>query len=754
LRGLISKGMHELLFEMSGDGILLHECTTTSTRGHFMAANDAICRLLGYTALEMSQLTPFDVMSPEETPRIPEEAEAMRRNGTLIHEKHLVAKDGRLVPVELSSRLFEEEGRTLALSVVRDISARKRAEEARSESERRLRLHVQSTPVAVVEYDRQFRVTAWNPAAEAIFGWSAEEALERHANFIVPESARLHVEAVFRQLLDRKAGQTSVNENVTKDGGLITCAWNNTELVSSSGETIGVASMALDVTLHKRAEALLLEKVALLDLAHDAIIVRDVRDQITFWNKGAEDTYGWAQEEAIGRVASELLKTRLPLPLTELDGHLAENGRWEGELVHTRRDDREIAVASRWVVQRDTSGRQVGILEINRDVTEQRRAEEQFRQAQKLESIGRLAGGVAHDFNNLLTVISSCADSLGDDVASGVPAKLEEIEEIRAAGRRAAELTRQLLTFARRQVIAPVPLDLNAVVRGSEKLLRRVLGEDIELVTRLEPDVWTVRCDPGQLEQVILNLAVNARDAMPNGGKLTIDTTNAQVDERLVALHPFMRAGPYVGLTIGDSGTGMTREAKSHAFEPFFTTKPPGKGTGLGLATVFGIVKQSEGYILVESEPGRGTTFVVYLPRTLEVAVPAPSASTTKGRGTETVLVVEDDAHVCAVTVRSLRAGGYRVLVAHGGHEALAIAEREGPLHLLVTDVIMPGISGTDVAAALRRRQADLRVLYVSGYMDEVLTQNGVLDPETELLLKPFSGALLQERVRKILDAR
>jgi len=401
------------------------------------------------------------------------------------------------------------------------------------------------------------------------------------------------------------------------------------------------------------------------------------------------------------------------------------------------------------------------VLSVTRDVTEAKRAqaergrlEDELRQAQRMESIGRLAGGVAHDFNNLLTAILSCAETLREEVAAGALLHPEVIDEIGAAGRRATELTRQLLAFARKQVIAPVVVDLNAVVRGSEKLLRRVLGEDVELATALHPGLWAVRCDPGQIEQVIVNLAVNARDAMPGGGKLTIESANAEVAEPLLASHPLPPAGRYARLTIRDSGVGMTPEVKAHAFEPFFTTKPRGKGTGLGLSTVYGIVQQSEGFVFLESEAGRGATFTIYLPWAEGAPVPEALRLPGRRRGSETVLLVEDDPQVREVTLRSLKAGGYRVMVAQNAGVALEIAALEkGPLDLLLTDIIMPGQNGRELAEELRRERPDLRVLYMSGYTQDVISKAGVLDSGLEFLAKPFTAALLQERVRGILDA-
>ncbi|MFL5299982.1 MAG: ATP-binding protein, partial [Anaeromyxobacteraceae bacterium] len=394
-----------------------------------------------------------------------------------------------------------------------------------------------------------------------------------------------------------------------------------------------------------------------------------------------------------------------------------------------------------------------GVVVNSRDVTEQRLLEEHSWQAQKLESIGRLAGGVAHDFNNLLTVILSCADALDEDVRAGAPANAEDIHEIRAAGRRASELTRQLLAFARKQVIAPVPLDLNAVVRGSEKLLRRVLGEDVELVVKLQEGLWSTRCDAGQLEQVIVNLVVNARDALPRGGRITVETSNVHAHQA-GARAPDAR--DHVRLVVRDAGTGMSPEVKAHLFEPFFTTKAQGRGTGLGLATVYGIVKQSDGSVHVESEPGVGTAVEIWLPRSGDaaaIAPPAPPAAVVL-RGTERLLVVEDDPHVREVTVRSLRGGGYDVLVAQSGEEALALdAAKACDVRLLVTDVVMPGVDGRALAEDLLRRHPALRVLYVSGYPQDALADGGVLAPGVELLPKPFTPAALLARVRAVLDA-
>jgi PAS domain S-box-containing protein len=390
------------------------------------------------------------------------------------------------------------------------------------------------------------------------------------------------------------------------------------------------------------------------------------------------------------------------------------------------------------------------VLAVHEDITDEVRLTEELQQAQKLESVGRLAGGVAHDFNNLLTIILSCADALAEELASSRPDLDDDVEQIRQAGRRATDLTRQLLAFARKQVTQPVPVDLSELVRGSEKMLRRLLGEDIEVRTRLAPRPQAARCDPGLVEQVVLNLAVNARDAMPRGGTLALETAD---EELVVGLEPGMKPGRYVRVTIEDDGEGMTDRVKAHLFEPFFTTKPAGRGTGLGLATVYGIVKQSQGHVLVLSAPGRGTRFDVYFPAIEDRPSASDVGPARAAEGRETVLLVEDEATVRDATQRMLAARGYRVLAAASLHEALERSRSwPGAIDLVVTDVIMPAGSGRDVADAIRAERPGTRVLFVSGYTADVLAGYEIGDGELDFLAKPFTGAQLAARVRRLLD--
>ncbi len=387
------------------------------------------------------------------------------------------------------------------------------------------------------------------------------------------------------------------------------------------------------------------------------------------------------------------------------------------------------------------------------DLTERKQLESQYLQAQKMEAVGRLAGGIAHDFNNLLTVILGRTELLLHRLVTEGPAR-RDVELIQATGRRAAALTQQLLAVSRRQVLQPQVLELNAVVNGLSPMLRRVIGEDLELSVTLDPGLGRVLADRSQIEQVILNLVVNARDAMPGVGRLTIETANAELDEAYARRHAGARPGPHVMLAITDTGTGMDEATRARIFEPFFTTKE--RGTGLGLATVHGIVSQSGGTIWVYSESGRGTTFKLYLPRVEAVpAEPAPPApAREESRGSEAILLVEDDDDVRAVTRETLEEHGYTVLDARGSEEALALASAvPRPIHLLVTDVVMPRMSGRELAAALGRERPGLKVLFVSGYAPEAVARHGILDAGAPFLSKPFTPEALLGRVRELLSA-
>jgi signal transduction histidine kinase/ActR/RegA family two-component response regulator len=411
----------------------------------------------------------------------------------------------------------------------------------------------------------------------------------------------------------------------------------------------------------------------------------------------------------------------------------------------------------------DADNEVIGSVRIHTDITERKRAEEtrakleaQLRQSQKMEAVGTLAGGIAHDFNNLLTAIMGYSGLALDELSPDDP-RYNDIQGIQKTAQRAADLTRQLLAFARRQVVEPRVLDLNELILNMGKMLHRLIGEDIELVTLPGPNPGLVKVDPGQFEQVLVNLAINARDAMPNGGKLTIETANVILDLDYIREHAEVIPGEYVMLAVSDNGVGMTEEVKFHIFEPFFTTKEVDRGTGLGLATCFGIVKQSNGHIWVYSEPGQGTTFKVYLPRIDEEKPDFPFRHKEFGdlpRGSETVLLVEDEESVRELAARMLRQQGYKLLEAANGNEALQLVQKQPDerIHLVVTDVIMPQMGGKALTDQLKTMRPDIKVLFISGYTDKAVVHHGLLESGIAFLQKPFSPQMLVRKVREVLD--
>ena len=477
------------------------------------------------------------------------------------------------------------------------------------------------------------------------------------------------------------------------------------------------------------------------DSVPDAILLLDEQDIIRRANHAATDVLRLEFHQLIGKPCSEVLHGQ----------HLKEIGLEQQAEIQEPQLGKIFDLSS--TPLRDPRGALRGCVLVLRDITERRSLEEQFRQSQKMDAVGRLAGGVAHDFNNILTVIKGYSDLLLEELGSADERLHRAANEIYHSAERAASLTRQLLAFSRRQVLEPRVLDLNEVVASMDKMLQRLIGEDIGLVSICKSGLRRVKADPGQIEQVILNLAVNARDAMPQGGKLTIETANVELEEDYARIHMAVRPGSYVMLAVSDTGCGMDDETQAHIFEPFFTTKE--KGTGLGLATTYGIVKQSGGNIWVYSELGQGTTIKIYLPRvrdavdTIEPLQPVAA----RHSGSETILLVEDERAVRELVVSTLERYGYTVLAAGDAAEATQLAQQhERRIHLLLTDVVMPKVSGRQLVERLTPLRPEMKVLYMSGYTDDAIVRHGVLDPGTAFLQKPFNAADLTRRVLQVLN--
>ncbi len=628
----------------------------------------------------------------------------------------------------------------------------------RREEERRYRKLFDEAPVGMFRSTPAGQFLDVNPALVRILGYPDRESL------LAENAEALYVDLEDRRRWREVAESQGEVRNYElrlrrRDGGVVWTRNYARAVRDDAGATACYEGVVVDITDSRLSEEALRESEeryrVVAETAADGIITIDEHSRILFVNGAAQRIFGYAGDELVGQPLTLLMPPELHDRHRAGLRRYAETGvrgmPWEGmRLPGRHKSGRELALEVS-LGEHLKAGRRT-ITGIVRDVTERRRLEEQLRQSQKMEAVGRLAGGVAHDFNNLLTVIMGHGELVlgraGLDEASR-----RDLEEIGKAAARAGMLTRRLLAFSRRQVVRPRVLELNDVVADMEKLLRRLIGEDVELLTELDPAAGRILADPGQLEQVLMNLAVNARDAMPQGGRLVVRTAAAQLEPACAGALG-LRPGRYARLAVSDSGTGMDEQVRARLFEPFFTTKEPGKGTGLGLSTVYGIVSQFGGAIQVESAPGRGSEFIIYLPQE-ERPAEGPEGRLHEGLpgGRETVLLVEDEDTVRAVARDTLRRCGYAVLEARDGAEALALAaSHPSAIQLVIADVVMPGMSGPDLVARLSRERPGIRVLYVSGHPEPELLPAGALDPSTPLLQKPFTPEALARAARGALD--
>ncbi len=537
-----------------------------------------------------------------------------------------------------------------------------------------------------------------------------------------------------------------------KDGRLLSmrtkvksCQWNNEE---------AKIFYLTDTTVQKRLEIELSMLSHALRNVSESLSVFDLNGNIIFVNESFVKTYGYEKEELIGQSINKFHPSTNPRQIFKpiIEKTLKEN--WEGELTARRKSGELFSIYIRTSTVTDEDGKPIVIIGVARDITEKKLLEDQLRQSQKMEAIGQLAGGIAHDFNNLLTVIEGYTELLFSSVNETEPA-YNFIKQIKKASDRATSLTRQLLAFSRRQILQPKNIDLNTLVTEMGVLLKRLIGEDIELSMQLNPEIGAIKADRSQMEQVLMNLAVNARDAMPDGGQLVIETNKIALDAQFEWHHSGLRKGNYVVLSISDTGLGMDEETKEHVFEPFFTTKEKAKGTGLGLATVYGIVKQSGGHIWVDSEKGKGTTFKIYLPmiKRKQTDKEKDSLQAKNKMGNETILVVEDEFMVRELVCDSLRTNGYTILEASNGNEAIEIFSKNSQkIDLILTDVIMPTMSGRKMVEILQKNHPGITALYMSGYTDDAIIKHGVLEPGMAYIQKPFSPKALIQKVQEVLE--
>jgi PAS domain S-box-containing protein len=628
----------------------------------------------------------------------------------------------------------------------RDVTAQRTAESALRDSEARYRQLVEQAGDAVTLVDREGRIREANARTCESLGFTREELIGRSIADVDQAYDPREADRIWAPM--RPGEVTTFQRHHSRKDGSTFPVEVRLGLVRVQGELL-MLGLARDVRERAAAEAARRRLEEAVEQTPLRVVLTDADARVLYVNPCFERTSGFARAEALGAHARTLGVGADDSPLEALIGPtLARGEAWSGRLRSRAKDGRAFVEEAVVSAVRDARGDAVGIVSVSRDVTGELAIQERLSQSQRLESVGRLAGGVAHDFNNLLTVVLSSTAILRDALERGEPPDVEEVEALEAAGRRASELTSQLLAFARKQVLAPTRLDLNTVIEGAERLLRRVIGEDVELLVELDPELWPVFCDRAQLDQIVMNLAVNARDAMPEGGTLKLSTRNeADVGEP---------PRDWVVLEVTDSGCGMTAEVLARIFDPFFTTKPHGRGTGVGLSTVFGIVHQHEGEIAARSEVGRGTTFEVRLPR-YDGDEPSPSSERrprAEHRGDETILIVEDDADLRAAVARMLRRAGYAAWSAEDGRAALRLLDEGLRPALLLSDVVMPGMNGYALAREARARVPDLALLFMSGYAPEIAEPRELpLGPENRLR-KPFVRSELFARVRMLLDLR
>jgi two-component system, cell cycle sensor histidine kinase and response regulator CckA len=777
------------LFENAVEGIFL-----TTADGRYVSVNPALARMCGFASPEEMIASVHDVAQMYAEPKFREEFKRLIKERGVIEglEYQIRRKDGATVWISENAHAVRDASGTIVSyeGTVEDISERKRSELERQATTEIIHsvnatdnlddlLHMIHKALKKVLYAENCFVALYEPSTAMFhFPFFVDQCDVAPPPQKVGRSCTAYVYRTGQaMLIPQKAFDKLAGEGEVELVGTPSPSWLGAPLHTPAA-TIGVlvvqhykdenaytqrdleflSSVGGQIALaieRKRADARIRESEARLRVLVEQLpaVLWTVDKNLRFMSSVGAGLarLGLKPNQIVGKSLLEYFETT-DQTFPPIAAHRRAVA---GEPVTFHVEWKSGSYACHAEPLRDANGQVLGAICMSLDVTDRKNLEEQLRQAQKMEAVGRLAGGIAHDFNNLLMVIQGYADLLADRLPAGDSLR-RNAEQIQMAGQRAASLTRQLLAFSRKQMLAPSVISIHTVVADMEKILRRLIGEDVQLETSSAADLWLVKADRSQIEQVIMNLAVNARDAMPQGGRLTIETSNVELDSSFSRHAVVMSPGKYVMLAVTDNGCGMDAETQAHLFEPFFTTKEKGKGTGLGLATVYGIVKQSGGYVWVYSEPGRGTSFKIYLPRIEEESAKVLRNPRTESkalpRACETVLLVEDEDGVRQLAREYLEMNGYTVIEAEDGHTALELAAlHAGPIHLLMTDVVMPGISGRELAQRIAKTRPEIKVLYMSGYTDQAVVHHGILDTGAVLLQKPFTMATLASKLREIL---
>ncbi|MCX6632736.1 MAG: PAS domain S-box protein [Candidatus Solibacter sp.] len=763
----LSEAKYRSFTELAVDAIFV-----VDRDGMILEVNRQASAITGVARRQLVGASMGTVLAPDRSNGSPFALDVPAEGAPILRAGRIVRPDGAMVDAELHSGALPD---GLILCSCRDMTERKRAEESQREGDAFRKRVFESSRIAIVVMDATtLEFLDCNPAAVEIFGLASREGVLDKTPLDVSAPVQYDgtpsAEKARFQVAEALAEGTAVFEwRHQRPNGSI---WDaEVHLMSfRSGRRELLQFTLQDITVRKRGALALQESEEryrrIAKCVPDLIWSLDLAGRFTYVNSAVERNMGWTAEEFLELTFRDVFTPEVALKVAAIIEEEYKNAAAPQydrstvttfESVHLRKDGSSFSVEISGAFLWSDDGKPVGIIGTTRDITERKRAEEekaklqaQFHQAQKMESVGRLAGGVAHDFNNLLTVINGYSQMLLSKLSAGDPMR-DDLGEIFKAGERAAGLTRQLLAFSRKQILDPRSMDVNRVVEEMRPMLERLVGEDVEVRVALQPNVGTILADPHQLEQVVMNLVVNSRDAMPGGGKLLVETATVEFEENSMQSHPDARVGRYVMLAVSDTGVGMDEETKSRIFEPFFTTKGIGKGTGLGLSMVQGVVAQSGGYVAVYSEKGHGTTFKSYLPALAKAAADTErQAAVPVLGGTETVLVVEDQAEVRKYAVKVLEAYGYRVIPAGNADEALLLWERER-IDLVLTDLVMPNLSGRELADRLETLQPGIKVMFMSGYTDNVVVHQGALDEGAHLIQKPFSSEDLAGKVRAML---